>query len=480
MSQYVVVWFRRDFRLQDHTALYYAINEVKKSGKEWLALFHLDPPEHLKGSPHEDYFFQTVSQFKQRLKEKGIHLHILTGEMEEALNKLKKELPSTSDLYVNLDRVGEGAKRDERAKDICESLGISFHGFDDAYLTAPDQVVKGDKSYYKVFTPYLRTWSKIQKKKPVRLSESEIVAAAANVPVIDEKSERVFQSVLKRCSTSWPLLGEKHALEKLEEFLVGKINDYEQNRDYPELLGTSQLSPCLKVGTISPRTILFRVFEKKDTKGREAFIKELAWRDFYHMIQYYNPDCKELEVRNEYQGFNWNQDKNLLKSWSEGKTGFPIVDAGMRQLKKEGWMHNRLRMITASFLTKDYLIDWRLGERYFEEMLIDYDSSSNIGGWQWAASVGTDAVPYFRVFNPTTQSKRFDKKGEYIRKYIPELRHVEDAFIHEPWKMDEKKQKEAGCLIGRDYPAPSVNHHIQRKKAISMFEEYKNVQNGHE
>ncbi len=196
-----------------------------------------------------------------------------------------------------------------------------------------------------------------------------MINAAANVSKVDEAGERAFAQLLKRCTRTWQSIGEKEALKKLDLFVEEKIDHYELYRDYPSITGTSKLSPFLKVGAISPRTILFNLWDKEDKKGGEAFIKELAWRDFYHMIHYYYPNCKDQEVRAEYQAISWNQNKHLLEAWCEGETGFPIIDAGMRQLKKEGWMHNRLRMITASFLTKDYLIDWRLGERYFEKML---------------------------------------------------------------------------------------------------------------
>lgn len=187
------------------------------------------------------------------------------------------------------------------------------------------------------------------------------------------------------------------------------------------------------------------------------------------------PLIADTEIDERFRNIRWNHDQMLFQAWCEGRTGFPIVDAGMRQLNKEGWMHNRLRMITASFLVKDFLIDWRLGEAYFSEKLIDYDPASNIGGWQWAASVGTDAVPYFRIFNPVTQSKKFDPDGLFIRRYIPELQHVPDEFLHEPWKMPIKIEEGSSCIIGEDYPKPFIDHQVQRRLAIETYETAKNM-----
>ncbi|MDD2391650.1 MAG: FAD-binding domain-containing protein, partial [Bacilli bacterium] len=211
------------------------------------------------------------------------------------------------------------------------------------------------------------------------------------------------------------------------------------------------------------------VNKNKYSIGQETFIKELAWRDFYNMIHHYNQNQKDEEIIKKYRNILWSNDEDFFNLWKEGNTGFPIIDAAMRQLKKEGWMHNRLRMIVSSFLVKDLLIDWRLGERYFSEMLIDYDSSSNIGGWQWSASVGIDAQPYFRIFNPTIQSQKFDEEGLFIKKYVKELKSIPSKYIHEPYKYEKELRSQYGIEISEIYRKPIVNHKEQKLKALEMF-----------
>lgn len=470
MSQVTAaIWFRRDFRLQDNTALFHVLSSVSKNNTKWIAFFHLDDPivNNRSLSLHHDYFFQTLIQFKDRLKNLGIQLHIITGGIEQAFEKLINRYPALSEVYVNQDLVGEGMKRDQFVKKNYSDL--RFHFFEDSFITHPLQVLKPDGNPYKVFTPYYRAWSKVKKAPPLRLDESILSLYSTNDDVVDDDGELKLHQLKNLCSQSFDRIGENHALERLEHFLKVLLLNYKAHRDQPALMGTSRLSPYLKVGALSARTILYTALERQDSEGRETLIKELAWRDFYYMVYYFNPESKQREVSEQYRSINWKQNIELLENWKRGETGFPLIDAGMRQLQKEGWMHNRLRMATASFLTKDYLIDWRLGEAYFAEMLIDYEPSSNIGGWQWAASVGTDPVPYFRVFNPVTQSRRFDEDGRFIRKYVSELKHVPTKYIHEPWKMPLDVQVESACVIGETYPYPSVDHKSQRLKAIELF-----------
>ncbi|WLR48855.1 FAD-binding domain-containing protein [Halobacillus litoralis] len=235
------------------------------------------------------------------------------------------------------------------------------------------------------------------------------------------------------------------------------------------------MSRFLRTGAISIRTIYHKIEEdvdfRKNTSGVDTYISELAWRDFYNMIYHYYPDANSKEMVEKYRGIPWNNDDELLEKWKQGQTGFPLIDAAMRQLNEIGWMHNRLRMAVASFLTKDLLMDWREGEQYFSERLVDYDPASNIGGWQWAASTGTDPVPYFRVFNPTRQSERFDPHGRFIKEWLPELENVKKKHIHQPANMTKEEQKEAGCIIGEDYPAPIVDHKTRRERAIELFKD---------
>ncbi len=260
------------------------------------------------------------------------------------------------------------------------------------------------------------------------------------------------------------------ASKQLNRFIQDQLAAYHANRDFPAQLGTSRLSPFLRIGAIGIRTVYHAVRQAPNSLGQATFLKELAWRDFYNMVYVAYPDQKTQPIQKAFSQIEWVNNPDWFQLWKEGKTGYPIVDAAMLQLQKTGWMHNRLRMIVASFLTKDLLCDWRLGEQYFQQQLIDYDAASNIGGWQWAASTGTDAVPYFRIFNPVTQGKRFDPKGEFIKAYLPQLEHVPEKYLHEPWKMPKNLQESVSCIIGTDYAQPIVDHAKQREQAIAKYE----------
>ena len=263
--------------------------------------------------------------------------------------------------------------------------------------------------------------------------------------------------------------GRKVALQKLNSFTEsGRIEHYKKDRDFPAIDGTSRLSHHIAVGEISIREV-YGLAARFDSSGSETFIKELAWRDFYHQIYANFPQTKNQEFIKKYQNLDWRYDKKDFEKWKHGQTGFPIIDAAMRQLKQTGWMHNRLRMIVASFLVKDLLIDWRWGEEYFAKSLIDYDAASNLGGWQWAASVGTDAQPYFRIFNPALQSKKFDKNGDFIREFLPELAKVPAKYIHQPSQIPPEIMKAIQFKLDKDYPSEMVDHSVQRQLALAMF-----------
>ncbi|NLP50818.1 deoxyribodipyrimidine photo-lyase [Bacillus sp. RO1] len=470
-----VMWFRRDFRLQDNTALYHAVKEAQQRNVPILFIYHLDPVFTENNTPNHRYFFAALDRFVKRCEKLGIYIHIIEGTWQEAFSQLLEHFPEMSSLYYNQDEVGAGQKRDEEIDKFFLQRGIKVSYYIDYTIHGAIEVKKADDSIYKVFTPYFKKWIAQPKRDPYILTEEDLTIDSVRKDSLFSKGQKMLSN-LQMFSDPNSVPHEEAARKLLKVFLQKKIDEYDRFRDVPSADATSRLSVHLRTGTISARTVLYHIQEKQQTSystGMDTFIKELAWRDFYNMIYHHHPGSKSKEIDDRYRELKWNDNTDLLEKWKDGKTGFPIVDAGMRQLNEEGWMHNRIRMITASFLTKDLLMDWRFGERYFEETLHDYDEASNIGGWQWASSVGTDAVPYFRVFNPITQSNRFDSKGEYIKKYLPELAGVPEKFIHEPWKMNELDQKEAGCVIGKDYPSPVVDHAIQRKKAIQMFQELK-------
>jgi deoxyribodipyrimidine photo-lyase len=279
--------------------------------------------------------------------------------------------------------------------------------------------------------------------------------------------------------------GETHARQMLADFTDLRRNHtiagYHTDRDVLALPATSRLSAHLHMGTLSPRACLQAAHEVGQrhpdaAEGVQSWVGELAWRDFYVQILAHFPHVLRGAFRQEYDALAWDNNPELFAAWCAGRTGYPIVDAAMRQLQQEAWMHNRARMIVASFLTKDLLIDWRWGERYFMQRLVDGDLAANNGGWQWAAGTGTDAQPYFRIFNPTSQGRKFDPQGAYVRQYVPELARVPERLIHEPWKMSAAQQEEAGLQIGRDYPRPIVDHKEMRQRALALYKAAKDNQ----
>ncbi|MEW6977849.1 deoxyribodipyrimidine photo-lyase [Bacillus pumilus] len=472
----VVIWFRRDMRLDDHIALSKAITYAKKHEYKLLALYHLDPFfTEMELDINNEHFFQNLAHFVKEARESQMYVHLLHDDVLRAFQQVM-DVYDIKAVFFNEDEVGIGQRRDQQVTDFLEKKGIHVSKWQDTHLHGARDILKADGSHYQVFTPYYQSWRK-QEKQPVIKVDKSFFSSEHTIcdESLSQKGDKKLRGIIKGSSRKFDQIGSDKAINTLHTFIQKRLTRYHEKRDIPSVFGTSKLSRFLKTGTISIRTIFHAINEETlyEDEGRETFIKELAWRDFYHMIFAHYPEMKEKEINSAFQGMKWNEDEMLFEAWCKGETGFPLVDAGMRQLNEEGWMHNRLRMVTASFLTKDYLIDWRKGEAYFAKKLVDYDEASNIGGFQWAATVGTDAVPYFRIFNPTTQSKRFDPTGEFIRRYVPELKHVEEKWIHEPSKMPIDEQMKSGCVLGDAYPLPTVDHQERRKKAISLFEKAK-------
>ncbi|MBF2554766.1 deoxyribodipyrimidine photo-lyase [Listeria marthii] len=454
-----VMWFRRDLRVSDNKALYHASKE-----DDLILLFQVNPAQFITGSPSHQAFFASVAHFQQELA-KTARLQIMFGDPMECLQQLKEAVPTWNKVFFNRDETGYGASRDAAAQQFFDERQIKVHAFHDSYLHSAEEVKKSPTEYYKIFTPYYKKWREEIKEMPLKVTlKPENIRKESLFP----KYEEQFAEIVHDLPVSDA--GEQAANARLASFIKEGLADYDKARDFPELDKTSHLSRYLRTGEISIRTIWQALQQTEATEGRATFEKELCWRDFYNMIYVSFPEQKNEPIQENYRYIEWENSRAFFKCWQEGQTGFPLVDAAMRQLKETGWMHNRLRMITASFLTKDLLIDWRFGEKYFQQMLIDYDPASNIGGWQWAASTGTDAVPYFRIFNPTTQSEKFDPAGKFIRKYVKELAHIPDKFIHQPEKMSEKEQNEYGLMVGKDYPLPIVDHKERRKLAIARYE----------
>ena len=473
-----IMWFRRDLRLEDNTGL----NQLLKNHHDnpIIFLFHINPSQLTdKIGFNQHTFFAAVKHFKYVLAEKGIDLLILKGELEKIFKTLKEQYPDWDTIYFNEDETGFGVKRDREALAIFADLGVTAHHFSDHYLIDASSIVKDDGSYYKVFTPYFKKWETLKKRKPntIEFKATDLNLKPSLQPIAENNRDDLKKLLLPQDKLTKEIaqlnFGTAVAKTFLSDFITDHLSDYDKQRDFPAQHGTSKLSRFLRTGELSIRTVFEAALQATDSVGKETFIKELAWRDFYNMVYATHPNQQKEPIIPYFSHIHWINDESQFKRWKEGITGYPIIDAAMRQLKTTGWMHNRLRMITASFLTKDLLIDWRLGESYFKKQLIDYDPANNIGGWQWAASTGTDAVPYFRIFNPTTQSKKFDPNGDFIRHYVPELKNVSKQHIHFPSNLDLEQQKQANVLIGKDYPEPIIDHQWARKRAIATYEESK-------
>lgn len=463
-----VMWFRRDLRLEDNAALKQAMDE----SEELLLLFHVNPEQFLReDSSNQAAFFKSVDTFRKEIEDNGGVLQILYGDLIECFKRLKERVEDWTDVYVNRDEKGYGLQRDKVAGLVFKELGVKAHAYYDHHIHPAHEIKTNTGSYYKVFTPYFNKWKELQKPNMIEVNFN---AAKIRNDRLFKDDVKLFESFLtKQVPLDELEMGTQAATERLDYFVESFLNEYKEARDYPMKDATSHLSKHLRLGEVSVRTVYNKVKSAEPSIGRDTFIQELAWRDFYNMIYATHPEQKDQSIKEAFRQIEWDNNEENFDKWTKGLTGYPIVDAAMRQLNETGWMHNRLRMITASFLTKDLLIDWRWGERYFQEKLIDYDPASNIGGWQWAASTGTDGVPYFRIFNPTTQSEKFDKSGEFIRKFVPELKQLHGKKIHDPSKLTVEEQDAHGVIIGQDYPAPIVSHKKSRELAIAAFEKSK-------
>jgi deoxyribodipyrimidine photo-lyase len=431
-------------RLGDNTALSAACSKADAV----IPLFIFDPailrsPD--TGAPIVAFMLKCLAALEESIHEAGGKLIFRRGEVMTEMNHVLRESGATA-LYYNRDCEPYARKRDDSVEKLARSLGVEVHSAKDGVIHEPGEVLKADGKPYGVFTPYSRAWrlrprptvlSPVRFKRPAGLKEPKSLP----LPTLKELG---FSTAL-----ALPPAGEKAGRERLRQFAAGEVLHYASRRDFPDHEGTSRLSPHLRLGTLSPRTVLDGVEKaaREHPMARaqvETYVTELIWRDFYRQILWHFPRVAHSCFKARYDDLKWQNDEKLFAAWCEGRTGFPIVDAGMRQLNSTGWMHNRVRMIVAAFLTKDLLVSWQWGERYFMQKLIDADLASNNGGWQWSAGTGTDAQPYFRIFNPMSQAQKFDPEGHYIRRYVPE----------------------ADTLA---YPAPIVDHAQQRLKALALF-----------
>ena len=466
--QSALVWFRRDLRAHDQAALAQALAENRLVHCAFVFDTEILDGLGRREDRRVEFIWHSVTELQHELARLGGGLIVLYARAREAIPRLAAEL-GVGSLYVNHDYEPQADERDAAVGASLASLGIPLRTFKDQVVFEKDEVLTLQGRAFTVFTPYQKAWLK-------RLAARDLDA----YPV----AERSASLAPPGCGSTVPTLeslgfaktnlleiplppGMSGAEQLLADFL-DRIGDYKEARDFPARRGPSYLSAHLRFGTISVRR-LARLALEIGGRGAETWLNELIWRDFYAQLLWHYPRVVGGAFRAEYDAIEWPNPAGHFEAWCAARTGYPLVDAAMRQINTTGYMHNRLRMVAASFLVKDLHVDWRRGERYFADNLNDFDLSANNGGWQWAASTGCDAQPYFRIFNPVTQSEKFDPQGRFIRKYLPELSRVPDRFIHAPWKMAPLEQQGCGVVIGRDYPTPIVDHDSARKVTLELF-----------
>ena len=467
-----LVWFRNDLRMDDNPAL----REACKSSEEVHAIYIYSQnqnKEHNEANCKIDFFIENLKDFSKSLSKVNIPLTIINSDgFNDNPEIIKKyiELNSIEKIFWNNQFGADEIKRDESVKDFLQYKSIEIKTFDEQVVFEPGSILTGEGRPYSVFTPFKRKW--IEKFTldlldiEFKYTEKKLTKIKSNINDFNfdfQKTHSVDMSL-------WPI-GEREAQMRLHSYLDKNIFKYAQDRNDPIIDGTSRLSAYLASGIISPKRCILEALKLNNfeldsgEKGIVKWIDEIIWREFYKNIMFSFPKVSRGQPFQEYtKKIKWRFDEEELNAWKSGNTGFPIIDAAMKQLTGEGWMHNRLRMVVAMFFTKNMLHDWRLGEEFFMQNLIDGDFSSNNGGWQWSSSTGTDAAPYFRIFNPITQSTNFDKNGEFIKKYVPELKDLDKSVIHNPPKEHRKY-----C----NYPEPILDLKESRLRAIEAFKQAK-------
>jgi deoxyribodipyrimidine photo-lyase len=481
---HILHWFRRDFRVRDNAALFAAAQEAGPGGSV-TGIFIIDARwwmagEQKLGAHQAAFWLASLAELRASLESRGIQLILRTSsDPVAAILQLARQIGAGA-ITCNKEYEPAQIEMDDRLERAAAGEGIVVRCYKDAAIFEEQEILTGQGGVYSVFTPYKNAWLKRLAGEPPEC----LGLPPKTAPAKAQRSEPIPS--LESLGFATPVLdfppGERSAARMLAHFCRQALATYSQTRDFPALSlpgidsqGVSRLSAHFNAGTLSIRQAVCAALdaaEKAKPAGRksvETFLAELIWREFYRMILYNFPHTGSQPFNDNYRHIRWRNDPALLAAWQEGRTGYPIVDAAMMQLRQTGFMHNRLRMIAAMFLTKDLDTHWIQGERFFMRSLVDYDQASNVGGWQWSASTGTDAVPYFRVMNPVLQSERFDADGTFIRHYLPILRLVPREYIHAPWKMPAEVQRAADCIVGKDYPGPIVDHAIAKAEAIARF-----------
>ena len=478
-----IVWFRRDLRLIDNPALHAAIAHAAEVGDTLTALFIHAPEEEdpwrTQGAA-QVWLHHSLLNLEKLLRDRGSKLIVRRGGSLEMLREVAKECGAKKVFW---NRLYEPAsiRRDSEIKTALRTFGIEAESFNGALLREPWEIQTKTGGPYQVYTPFWRALSATfePRRDLPRPSRLPVPSSAVRSQTIDDL--KLLPSIpWDRSMMDYWEVGEEAAISKVKKLLSSKIEAYKESRDVPSLEGTSKLSPHLHFGEIGPNQIWNLVVESVGDKngavrsaGAEHFLKELAWREFAHHLLFHFPTTPEEPLRVKFAKFPWKNDPDALRRWQRGLTGYPIVDAGMRELWATGWMHNRVRMIVASFLVKDLLLPWQEGAKWFWDTLVDASLANNTLGWQWAAGCGADAAPYFRIFNPQSQSEKFDSDGAYIRRWIPELEKLQAPYIHNPSQAPRAALEQAGVVIGETYPSPIVDHSEARDLALEALSSLK-------
>ncbi|MEQ9108605.1 MAG: deoxyribodipyrimidine photo-lyase [Limnobacter sp.] len=474
-----LMWFRRDLRTHDNAALFYALKHCQQVHCVFVYDKTILDALPNKADRRVEFIWESCMALKKKLQSFGGNLHLVYDQAEKAIPALAAEL-GVQAVFTNKDYEPAAMNRDITVGKTLQGENVALFRFKDQAIFEEDEVLTQAGKFFSVFTPFKNACLKKLDEFHLTPYPSEArmrsLASDKNLPaptLEDMGFERTnLLDMIKP--------GEEGALDAFEDFL-DRIDKYKVARDFPAVKGVSYLSVHNRFGTISIRRLAKAAYDRFKFDGSEGamgWLNELIWRDFYFQIIYHRPDAAEKAFKPEYDQIQWDSDEKaqrLFKAWCEGKTGYPLVDAAQRQLNQTGFQHNRLRMVTASFLTKDLGIDWRWGEQYFAEHLNDFDLSANNGGWQWAASTGCDAQPYFRIFNPHSQSEKFDADGKFIRKYCPELAKLSNKHIHNPAECPPFELQMAGVVLGETYPRPVVEHDVARKKTLERYAVVKKV-----
>ena len=471
MTKKAIVWIREDFRIENNEALAYA-----SQNHEFVSVLYIYNSKTFdkQREAQKWWLSKSLEAFNLDLKKFNISLEIQSGDELEVFSNIKKK----DDVTIYWSKIYEPdvINKGKKIRDLLIKNEIEYKYFKGNILVEFQDMTKDDGTPYKVFTPF---W-----KKTEQFYISKAISKNFKIKSKDKKISIFKKSIIpeeilpknnwyKKLEKYWTP-SEQEAKKYLNELIKDKIEDYGDARDIPGIDGTSKLSPFLKFGQIHVEIIWKKCHDIKIKKiGYRKYINELGWREFSHSLINYFPQMLKGNLRKDFDNFPWVKNDKFLKAWKSGMTGYPIVDAGMRELYETGWMHNRVRMIVASFLVKHLRIHWMEGEKHFKNCLVDYNEASNVAQWQWVAGCGADAAPYFRIFNPILQGEKFDKDGIYTKKWVPELLDMPNKFLYKPWEMERKYQEQIKVVIGKDYPEPIVDHATARNAALEAFQKIK-------